>query len=74
GRSFDEYDTGADELPSAKPAAGGTILGVAIATSIIFRIVDGVADANPEAGDSTYYGKNGVACVLRFSGLCTLVR
>ncbi|KAJ8086780.1 hypothetical protein PM082_005605 [Marasmius tenuissimus] len=84
-RSFDEYETHPDEIPSAKPVAGGTILGVhnlaivvpqfvvAIATSIIFRIVDGNDAGNPEAGDSTYYGKNGVAWVLRFGGLCTLV-
>ncbi|KAK7060524.1 hypothetical protein VNI00_001290 [Paramarasmius palmivorus] len=82
-RSFDEYESAVDEHSSAKPLAGGTILGVhnlaivvpqfvvAIATSIIFRIVDGKQGVDPE-GDSTYYGKNGVAWVLRFGGLCTL--
>ncbi|KAL0564423.1 hypothetical protein V5O48_017623 [Marasmius crinis-equi] len=84
-RSYDEYEPTLDEAPSAKPVAGGTILGVhnlaivvpqfvvAIVTSIIFRIVDGSKAGNPEMEpDSTYYGKNGVAWVLRFGGLCTL--
>jgi len=44
---------------------------VAIVTSAIFRIVD--ESSVKLAGDSnSYYGKNGVAWVLRFGGLCTL--
>ena len=43
---------------------------VAIASSLIFRIVDEHENANPEY---TYLGKNGVAWVLRFGGVCTLV-
>ncbi|KIK68025.1 hypothetical protein GYMLUDRAFT_36839 [Collybiopsis luxurians FD-317 M1] len=81
-RSFDEYDNNPDESKSQTPVAGGTILGVhnlaivlpqfvvAVVTSIIFRIADG--SAGVENGESTYYGKNGVAWVLRFGGLCTL--
>ena len=42
-------------------------------TSIIFRAVDGVSNtADPSTAEDTYYGKNGVAWVLRFGGLCTL--
>ncbi|KAJ7590853.1 hypothetical protein C8J56DRAFT_781752 [Mycena floridula] len=81
-RSQDEFDA---EDPSATPppVAGGTILGVhnlaivmpqfivAVATSIIFRIVDGPGETG-QGGDK-YYGKNGVAWVLRFGGLCTLI-
>jgi solute carrier family 45, member 1/2/4 len=38
---------------------------------LIFRIVDG---AGPESNlEDKYFGKNGVAWVLRFGGLCTLV-
>jgi len=80
-RSFDEYENRLDEeIIPGKPLAGGTILGihnlaivlpqlmVAIATSIIFQLVDG-----PSSDDSnTYYGKNGVAWALRFGGACTL--
>ena len=40
---------------------------------MIFSIVDGNANGGPE-GDSALYGKNGVAWVLRFGGVCTLVR
>ncbi|KDR83615.1 hypothetical protein GALMADRAFT_235899 [Galerina marginata CBS 339.88] len=81
-RSFDEYDNQADEeMIPGTPWAGGTILGihnlsivvpqliVAIATSIIFRVVDG-----PSTDESnTYLGKNGVAWAFRFGGVCTLV-
>jgi len=35
---------------------------------MIFRIVDGAG-----ADEDKYLGKNGVAWVLRFGGLCTLV-
>lgn len=46
---------------------------VAVVTSIIFKLVDG----NPRTASlaelpNTYLGKNGVAWVLRFGGLCTL--
>ncbi|OCH92906.1 MFS general substrate transporter [Obba rivulosa] len=64
--------------------AGGTILGihnlaivfpqfiVALVSSAIFRAVDDAVESDPAAGPSTFYGKNGVAWVLRFGGLCTL--
>ncbi|KAJ3810128.1 hypothetical protein F5876DRAFT_42409 [Lentinula aff. lateritia] len=46
---------------------------VAVVTSIIFRIADG--NTIVEGGDESnaYFGKNGVAWVLRFGGVCTLV-
>lgn len=44
------------------------LLQVALVTSAIFRIVD-PADSDNE---NTYLGKNGVAWVLRFGGLCTV--
>ena len=31
------------------------------------------ADAEDPSGDTAFYGKNGVAWVLRFGGVCTLV-
>ncbi|KAG7096809.1 hypothetical protein E1B28_004217 [Marasmius oreades] len=83
-RSLNEYETSPDELALEKPLAGGTILGVhnlaivipqfmvALVTSVIFRIVDG-GRGTPTEDESTYYGKNGVAWVLRFGGFCTLV-
>ncbi|KAI6047428.1 major facilitator superfamily domain-containing protein [Pisolithus marmoratus] len=57
---------------------------IALVASAIFHIVDesgspvAMPDPRPSFGDgigghSTYYGKNGVAWVLRFGGLCTLV-
>ncbi|TDL29430.1 MFS general substrate transporter [Rickenella mellea] len=64
-----------------QPAAGGTVLGihnlaivmpqffVALASSVIFRIVDGAEDPSDH---NTFYGRNGVAWVLRFGGLCGL--
>ncbi|KAJ6539477.1 hypothetical protein B0H19DRAFT_361430 [Mycena capillaripes] len=82
-RSLDAYDAGAEDVPPAARVAGGTILGVhnlaivapqlivAIATSIIFKIVDGDVTADPN-DENTYLGKNGVAWVLRFGGVCTL--
>jgi len=63
-----------------KPVAGGTVLGihnlaivfpqfaVSLITSLIFKIVDG----SDQDKDTTYYGRNGVAWVLRFGGFCTL--
>jgi len=75
-RSLDEFDARDNQ---AKPIAGGTVLGIhnlaivfpqfiiAIASSIVFRIVDGV-----KTEEDKYFGKNGVAWVLRFGGLCTL--
>ena len=47
-------------------------LQVALASSAIFRAVDADVDDDP-TNHSTYYGKNGVAWVLRFGGLCALV-
>lgn len=40
-------------------------------SSAIFRIVD--ADAEGDPANNALYGKNGVAWVLRFGGVCTLV-
>jgi len=63
-----------------KPVAGGTVLGihnlaivfpqfaVSLATSLIFKVVDG----SDQDDQTTYYGRNGVAWVLRFGGFCTL--
>ncbi|KAF7433062.1 hypothetical protein PC9H_005008 [Pleurotus ostreatus] len=80
-RSFDEYDVNPDE--EATPVAGGTILGIhnlaivmpqfiiALVSSIIFHLVDGGVEDDP-SNHSTYLGRNGVAWVLRFGGLCTL--
>jgi len=50
-------------------------LKVAIFTSLIFRVVDGGPPPKTFLGDSedTYYGKNGVAWVLRFGGFCALL-
>ncbi|TFK43415.1 major facilitator superfamily domain-containing protein [Crucibulum laeve] len=85
-RSFNEYESGQEEPVAAAPLPGGTVLGihnlsivmpqfiVAIVTSIIFRIVDETSSSLAEGGGKgdTYLGKNGVAWVLRFGGLCTL--
>jgi len=69
-----------DLSKSKKPLAGGTVLGihnlaivipqfiVSIVASVIFKMVNRNSDA-----DSIYYGKNGVAWVLRFGGICALV-
>jgi len=63
-----------------RPVAGGTVLGihnlaivfpqfiVSLASSLIFKIVDG----SEKDDGTTYYGRNGVAWVLRFGGFCTL--
>jgi solute carrier family 45 protein 1/2/4 len=48
---------------------------VALASSAIFRIVDGDQPSTLQLLaeiPNTYFGKNGVAWVLRFGGLCTL--
>lgn len=82
-RSFDENDIDGNEQES-EPVAGGTILGihnlaivfpqfiVALVASAIFKAVDADIDDDPN-NHTTYYGKNGVAWVLRFGGVCTLV-
>ncbi|KAI6003738.1 MFS general substrate transporter [Pisolithus albus] len=57
---------------------------IALVASAIFHVVDetgspvAMPDPTPSLGDglgghTTYYGKNGVAWVLRFGGLCALV-
>jgi len=81
-RSFEDQGDNDDARKSAR-VAGGTILGIhnlaivfpqfltAIASSAIFKAADAVAHENP-ANTGTFYGKNGVAWVLRFGGLCTL--
>ncbi|KAF8165226.1 major facilitator superfamily domain-containing protein [Crassisporium funariophilum] len=83
-RSFDEYDINADEDVPNAPLPGGTVLGihnlaivmpqfiVALVTSAIFRIVDGGNTPGFAKDENTYLGKNGVAWVLRFAGVCTL--
>jgi len=45
---------------------------VAIVSSIIFRVVDGTTEAVGDT-ENIYYGKNGVAWVLRFGGFMALV-
>ena len=42
-------------------------------SSMIFRIVDGASESVGD-GENIYFGKNGVAWVLRFGGLSALVR
>jgi len=46
---------------------------VAIVTSIIFKIVDGTGTQGFAKDTNTYLGKNGVAWVLRFGGVCSLL-
>lgn len=46
---------------------------VAVVSSAIFRAVDATVNNDPN-NHNTYLGKNGVAWVLRFGGLCALVR
>ncbi|TFY65644.1 hypothetical protein EVG20_g5453 [Dentipellis fragilis] len=84
-RSLDELDeVMAAEIQAPSPA-GGTILGihnlaivfpqfiVALVSSAIFKVVDSdEVDLDPSNNTNTYLGKNGVAWVLRFGGLCTL--
>jgi len=70
--------------PRSRPAPlGGTVLGihnlsisfpqfiVAIVSSLIFRAVDKAPEVIGEPKD-IYLGKNGVAWVLRFGGLCAI--
>ncbi|KAJ7904651.1 MFS general substrate transporter [Mycena olivaceomarginata] len=83
-RSFDAFDPTGEDVPPAARVAGGTILGihnlaivapqliVAIVTSLIFKIVDGGASADP-GNENTYLGKTGVGWVLRFGGVATFV-
>lgn len=83
-RSFEEYEIAMAQLGPATPVAGGTVLGihnlsivlpqfiVALVSSAIFQLSDSHIDGDPTTHD-TYYGKNGVAWVLRFGGLCTLL-
>ncbi|OSD04159.1 MFS general substrate transporter [Trametes coccinea BRFM310] len=80
-RSFDQHDPHAK--PEAEAVAGGTVLGihnlaivmpqfiVALVSSAIFRIVDADTEDDP-SNNNALYGKNGVAWVLRFGGMCTL--
>ncbi|PVG03619.1 MFS general substrate transporter [Serendipita vermifera] len=75
-----DYEAETGEIPT--PPAGGTILGIhnlaivfpqfliALVATAIFRIVDSKSDSNP---NDVYYGKNGVAWVLRFGGLSALI-
>ncbi|KAI9512205.1 MFS general substrate transporter [Russula earlei] len=82
-RSFESHADNESDQKSAR-VAGGTILGIhnlavvfpqfltALASSAIFKLADAETHNNP-ANTGTFYGKNGVAWVLRFGGLCTLV-
>lgn len=83
-RSFEEYEIAMAQFGPSTPVAGGTVLGihnlsivlpqfiVALVASAIFKLSDSHIDEDTTTHD-TYYGKNGVAWVLRFGGLCTLV-
>lgn len=44
---------------------------VALSSSIIFQVVDGDVVDDPMNEPTAYLGRNGVAWVLRFGGLCT---
>jgi len=82
-RTHEEYEAAIEESDPTPPVAGGTVLGIhnlaivfpqfviALVSSAIFRAVDAHVDEDP-TNDDTYLGKNGVAWVLRFGGLCTL--
>ncbi|KZT62932.1 MFS general substrate transporter [Calocera cornea HHB12733] len=75
------------DYASSQPAAGGTVLGihnlaivfpqfiVSLVASAIFKAVDSAVPTpeDPTGGGYVYYGKNGVAWVLRFGGICTLI-
>ncbi|CAG7848446.1 SubName: Full=Related to General alpha-glucoside permease {ECO:0000313/EMBL:CCA71223.1} [Serendipita indica DSM 11827] len=75
-----DYEAETGEVPT--PMAGGTVLGIhnlaivfpqfiiALVATAIFRIVDSSADSDP---NDVYYHKNGVAWLLRFGGLCSIV-
>ncbi|EIW82085.1 MFS general substrate transporter [Coniophora puteana RWD-64-598 SS2] len=81
----DVYEEVAEEIGVPTPIAGGTVLGihnlaivmpqfiVALVSSAIFRVVDEADPAADPLQGGTYLGKNGVAWVLRFGGLCTLI-
>jgi len=81
-RSFEDQGDNEDSQKAAR-VAGGTILGIhnlaivfpqfltALASSAIFKIADAEAHNTPTS-TGAFYGKNGVAWVLRFGGLCTL--
>ncbi|KAI0353572.1 MFS general substrate transporter [Trametes cingulata] len=81
-RSFDQHDANSLQ-PEAEAMAGGTVLGihnlaivmpqfiVALVSSAIFHVVDADVEDDP-ANNAALYGKNGVAWVLRFGGMCTL--
>jgi solute carrier family 45 protein 1/2/4 len=82
-RSYQEFEATVTEDGPVVPVAGGTVLGIhnlaivfpqfiiALVSSAIFRVVDADIDEDPN-NHNTYLGKNGVAWVLRFGGLCTL--
>jgi len=85
-RSLDEFEVNAEEDEiAAKPLPGGTVLGIhnlsivvpqliiAIVTSIIFRLVDGKSPQMFGEDETKYYGKHGVAWVLRFGGFCAFI-
>ncbi|KAI0650349.1 MFS general substrate transporter [Trametes meyenii] len=79
-RSFDHHNANASQ-PEA--SSGGTVLGihnlaivmpqfiVALVSSAIFQAVDADAEGDP-TNNTALYGKNGIAWVLRFGGVCTL--
>jgi solute carrier family 45 protein 1/2/4 len=81
--THEEYEAAVEESGPAAPVAGGTVLGIhnlaivfpqfviALVSSAIFHAVDADIAKDPTNHD-TYLGKNGVAWVLRFGGLCTL--
>jgi len=79
-RSYQDYEAAVEQSGPTVPVAGGTVLGihnlaivfpqfvVALVSSVIFHAVD-----NDPTNHNAYLGKNGVAWVLRFGGLCTLL-
>jgi len=81
-RSFEDQADNEDARKHTR-VAGGTILGIhnlaivfpqfltAIASSVIFKLVDAEAHNDP-TNTGAFYGKNGVAWILRFGGFCTL--
>lgn len=82
-RSFEDQANNEDAQNHTR-VAGGTILGIhnlaivfpqfltAIASSVIFKLVDAEAHNDP-TNTGSFYGKHGVGWVLRFGGLCTLL-
>jgi len=86
--SVAEPEIHAEEMDyeSTQPAAGGTVLGihnlaivfpqffVSLISTAIFRAADDVQGPEvPGEPGNVYYGKNGVAWVLRFGGVCALI-